>query len=122
MGTMESDGTVGRPSRAEADADAWMMEDERDDYAPATTLAEAHAHWHAVHGATAVCDLDCGASEVYHEPEPEAGEGIRCAHCKGRHWTVADVKACAAQFAAQRARDSQWSWDYQRRWGRAENE
>lgn len=57
-----------------------MAERERyDDMGPATTLADAHAHWHAVHGKYAICDLDCGASEglyaedeqSYHEADPE---------------------------------------------------
>lgn len=26
-------------------------------------IAEAHSEWHTVHGAHAVCPLDCGASE-----------------------------------------------------------
>ena len=105
---------------------------------------------------------------------------IRCAHCKGRHGSVAEVAECRDAIAhgeeearadaeaahaeevayarsreaqaemgtwfgpqteadswgedddaldAERARadaarraDSQWSWDYQNRWGRAEND
>lgn len=57
---------------------SWMDdmrgEAERDYYdsmAPATTLSEAHSHWHAVNGWDTVCDLDCGAGEYYDEPEPD---------------------------------------------------
>lgn len=60
-------------------------------------ISEAHAHWHMVHGHDAVCPLDCGAGERYDEPEPEEGEGIRCGHCKGRHWTVEDVRTCSSR-------------------------
>lgn len=65
----------------------------------------------------------------------EGDATIRCPHCYGVHLAVAYVRACAALTdprnspeprpeaeAAARAADSQWSWDYQNRWGRAENE
>jgi len=31
-------------------------------------LSEAHSEWHLVNGQNACCPLDCGASEVYHDP------------------------------------------------------
>lgn len=129
-----------RPTRAEADADAYwdrldaeraaeemrQIEEERNSHL--ATPSEAHAEWHRNAGVPMGqpgCPQDaCHLPDDYDE-EPGPGEGIRCAHCKGRHWDVADVKACAAREAAAkaaRAADSQWSWDYQRRWGRAENE
>lgn len=45
-----------------------LVQREREaDMMPATTLSEAHAHWHYVHGWNTVCDLDCGAGEAYDE-------------------------------------------------------
>jgi hypothetical protein len=89
-----------RPTRAELDRDEWEMrqiEDER--YSVTATPGEAHAEWHRNSGnpmGTPGCPQDaCHPIEDF-EPEPEPGEGVRCAHCKRRHWTVADVKACAA--------------------------
>lgn len=64
-------------------------------------LSDAHHEWHTVHGAPGrsdtVCPLDCYDPPEY--PEPEEGEGVRCGHCKGRHWDVADVRACAGVTA-----------------------
>ena len=55
---------------AELDAvEARREYDERN--APVATLADAHHQWHSIHGADAVCDLDCGAGERDEEPEPE---------------------------------------------------
>ena len=66
-----------------------------------TTLADAHAQWHQIHGKYAVCDLDCGAGEYigqFFEDDAEdvlAGVGsIKCGSCKGRHASVAAVKLC----------------------------
>ena len=135
MGTMESDWEGLAPSRIEADREAWMereIADERD--SRLATPGEAHAEWHLNTGipmGTPGCPQDACHLPDDFAPEPEAGEGIRCAHCKARHWDVAEVKACAAltrptaieaAVKAERAADSQWSWDYQKRWGRAENE
>jgi hypothetical protein len=85
-----------RPSLAECERDEWEMrqiEDER--YSRTATPSEAHAEWHHNTGLKYGCPQDaCHPPEDF-EPEPEPGEGVRCAHCKGRHWTVADVRACA---------------------------
>ena len=36
-------------------------------------IVDAHYEWHAVHGALAVCPLDCGIGEGYEdEPDEEA--------------------------------------------------
>jgi hypothetical protein len=57
----------------------WEGEAEREFYdemygpGPAT-LADAHSHWHAVHGWNTVCDLDCGAGEAYDEFDDDAAE------------------------------------------------
>jgi hypothetical protein len=57
----------------------WEDEAEREFYdemygpGPAT-LADAHSHWHAVHGWNTVCDLDCGAGEAYDEFDDDAAE------------------------------------------------
>jgi hypothetical protein len=87
-----------RPTRAELDREEWEMrqiEDER--YSHTATPGEAHAEWHRNTGQRYGCPQDaCHPPEDF-EPEPEPGEGVRCAHCKGRHWTVADVKDCAAR-------------------------
>jgi hypothetical protein len=123
-----------RPTRAEAERDAYedrmeaemrQIMDERE--SRLATPGEAHAEWHLNAGVPMGqpgCPQDACHLPDDLEPEPGPGEGIRCAHCKGRHWDVAEVKACAARQAADktRAKDSQWSWDYQNRWGRAENE
>lgn len=66
---------------------------------PFASESEAHAEWHLNAGVpmgTAGCPQDaCHPVEDY-EPEPGPGEGVRCGNCKGRHWTVADVKVCYA--------------------------
>jgi hypothetical protein len=76
------------------------MEDER--HAVLATPGDAHREWHWNTGipmGTPGCPQDaCHPVEDF-EPEPEPGEGVRCAHCKRRHWTVADVKACAGTTA-----------------------
>ena len=123
-------------------ADPWAQDDE----GPMATESDAHREWHRNTGTpmgTPGCPQD--ACHPVEDPEPGPGEGVRCAHCKatgpGRHWTVADVKECATgeadrltrerlahEATESRARDerrkadSDWSWEYQRRWGRAENE
>ena len=112
-----------------APEDDWYDYDDR--YSRTATQAEAHAEWHLNAGVPMGqpgCPWDaCHPVEDF-KPDPQEGEGIRCAHCKSRHWTVADVKACAERQAAQKAadeerrKDSQWSWEYQKKWGRAENE
>jgi hypothetical protein len=130
--TMDSYSEGLAPSRIEAERDAWeerQIADERE--SRLATPGEAHAEWHLNAGVPMGqpgCPQDACHLPDDLEPEPGPGEGIRCAHCKGRHWDVAEVKACAARQAAdktraaERAVDSQWSWDYQNRWGRAENE
>ena len=137
MGRMTEDWDVSTPTRVEVDAD------ERGDY-------------------------------YYDGPDVVETGGVRCAHCKRRHATVADVRWCGdieaeakAEAAAEaaweaagerayaedreaqaergtwfgtetveereaeaeaqaaddeRRRASDWSWEYQKRWGRAENE
>lgn len=67
-------------------------------YAPCATPGDAHAEWHRNAGVpmgTPGCPQDACHPIDDFIPEPEAGEGIRCAHCKGRHWSVADVRSCA---------------------------
>ena len=118
-------------------ADPWAQDDE----GPMATESDAHREWHRNTGnpiGTPGCPQDaCHLPDDMEPPEPEAGEGVRCAHCKRRHWTVAEVKDCATGEAAarlaheatenrardeRRKADSDWSWEYQNRWGRAENE
>jgi len=86
-----------RPTLAELERDEWEMrqiEDER--HSHTATPGEAHAEWHRNAGVpmgTPGCPQD--ACHPIEEPDPEPGEGIRCAHCKGRHWDVATVRECA---------------------------
>lgn len=81
--------------------------DER--WAPVATLSDAHSHWHAQHGANAVCPLDCGASEgvmaEYDElDDDEVEPRVTCGHCKAKH-TVAGVRLCAEMgYAKERDR------------------
>lgn len=73
------------------------IEDER--HAEMATPSTAHAEWHRNAGVpmgTPGCPQDACHLPDDWEPEPGPGEGIRCAHCKERHWSVADVRACAA--------------------------
>jgi hypothetical protein len=88
-----------RPSLAELDRDEWEMrqiQDERESVL--ATPSDAHREWHLNSGfpmGTPGCPQDaCHLPDDFHD-EPGPGEGIRCAHCKGRHWDVADVRACA---------------------------
>ena len=70
----------------------------------APTLAEAHEDWHRNNGRFAVCDLDCGASEMsgdeydeyYAEFQPRP---ILCGHCKSYHSSVESIRECPARFA-----------------------
>jgi hypothetical protein len=89
-----------RPTRAELDREEWearQIMDERE--SRCATPGEAHAEWHLNAGVpmgTPGCPQDaCHPIEDF-EPEPEPGEGVRCAHCKGRHWDVNGVRRCAA--------------------------
>lgn len=73
---------------------------------PITTLADAHAQWHAIHGKYVVCPLDCGAGEsVAYDGQCDdrdfTAPQVACGHCKGRH-TVAGVAVCAATHWASR--------------------
>ncbi len=67
-------------------------------------LSDAHAEWHAVNGRDQVCPLDCGVGEdaaADYEAEQAylASLTIRCGHCRERHATVAEVRACAGVAA-----------------------
>lgn len=76
---------------------AYNLEDDLTDTGPsqwdivAPTIAEQHAQWHALHGTSALCPLDCGAGD--HDPD-EDDRLVRCGHCGGRH-TVAGVRVCS---------------------------
>jgi hypothetical protein len=59
---------------------------------------EAHSQWHRLHGAYAVCPLDCGVEEFAEEPHRPATQhvtSIHCGHCKGYHSSIAEVRACS---------------------------
>lgn len=65
----------------------------------APSTADAHAQWHQIHGATALCPLDCGAGEYEQdehvdETSVSASVLVLCGHCGGRH-TVTDVRRCS---------------------------
>lgn len=68
-------------------------------------LADAHSEWHAVHGAYAICPLDCGAMSPEQAEAEEADNtmsyydehgtaSITCGACGGTHKAVDAVKAC----------------------------
>lgn len=83
------------------DADMFEAEAQReyeDRYAPLATMSDAHSEWHRNAGVpmgTPGCPQDaCHPIDDY-DMEPGEGEGIRCGHCKGRHWDVAGVRACS---------------------------
>ena len=64
---------------------------------PITTLADAHAEWHHVYGALAVCPLDCGAGEAAMEAyEQEVTPLVRCGFCKELQ-TVDEVRECSRE-------------------------
>jgi hypothetical protein len=115
-------------------------------------------------------EVEVSVADYYAGPDDLPAGGIRCAHCKARHATVADVRWCkdlsdemhaeaaaeqAAELASEQAfarslearaerggpdveaeqaeafaqaaederiAESKRSWEYQNRWGRAENE
>lgn len=80
------------------------MHTETETYTPAPTLYDAHLQWHSIHGALALCPLDCGIGEAAasdYEEDPVAAPQVSCGHCKGRH-TVAGVAVCAATHWASR--------------------
>lgn len=119
-----------------------------EDYGPMATMSDAHAEWHRNAGVPMGqpgCPQDACHPVDDYEPEPGEGEGVKCGHCKGRHWTVSDVKACSVwgpapvshrevpaevkadvcvgrPCEASGYRCSKHSWEYQQKWGRAENE
>jgi len=103
-----------RPTLAELERDEWearQIADERE--SRTATPGEAHAEWHRNAGVPMGqpgCPQDaCHPIEDF-EPDPEPGEGIRCAHCKGRHWTVATVKECAREQARLKVQqDAPWA-------------
>jgi hypothetical protein len=75
--------------------------------APAPTLSDAHADWHAVNGRYALCPLDCGAMspadresdaliEAISYYDETGTASIRCGSCPDRHRAVEAVRACAA--------------------------
>lgn len=61
-------------------------------YGPATTIVDAHSQWHAIHGAFAVCPLDCGAGGVDGEWEA-LSQGVDCFAC-GHHHDPNSSGAC----------------------------
>lgn len=77
-------------------------------------ISDAHAQWHAVHGAYETCPLDCGAMSPEQREaedlieaigyEDETGTAsIRCGTCPDRHRSAAAVRACG-QLQALRDR------------------
>ena len=64
---------------------------------PITTLADAHAEWHAVNGALAICPLDCGVNEAaMEEYEQQVKPLVRCGFCKELQ-TVDEVRECSRE-------------------------
>jgi len=63
------------------------------------TMSDAHREWH--HNTGVPMGQPGSPQDACHPPQdydddPAPGEGIRCGHCHGRHWTVQEVRACAA--------------------------
>lgn len=62
------------------------------------TMSDAHREWHVNAGVpmgTPGCPQDaCHPIDEY-DYEPADDEGVRCGHCKARHWAIADVRDCA---------------------------
>jgi hypothetical protein len=82
-------------THTEADAGAWDRNHlEASDFSDAPTRAEAEA-------------------DAYHDgPDTVIGYGIKCAHCKGRHETVADVHWCSDLHAEHRAQaEAEQAWE-----------
>lgn len=78
--------------------------DQAEAWAPLATMADAHREWHLNSGVPMGmpgCPQDaCHAPDDYSDYDPADPEGlpptIRCAHCKNRHHTVVEVRACSA--------------------------
>ena len=51
----------------------------------------------------AQAEADERYAEMYHAGPANVAEGIRCAHCKARHETVAEIRWCADLQAEARA-------------------
>lgn len=61
---------------------------------------EEHTFWHIQNGPREEggCPWDCYDPAMFLPPEPEEGEGVRCGHCKGRHWSIEELRQCSVWY------------------------